>query len=386
MQPALTLRELARRRSSFLLALPAIGAVLFGGWLLWLLWLSDSYRRVLEGPQSVTLEQLLSLGDEAIGGWFEVTTNVPSRHLLQTTTRGRGLTTVTNHFALIEDATSGKDPAVIVQTDVPALPTTFLAWAGAFDQNGNFYKRARSQLDVWTGARFPRISLHPVMLWQSRSVAGTLQAYTAGISALSIALLAMLILLGTVLPGRLDYTRTRPIKRLRKSVRAPEGLPALVAEIDHQLAARGPKAPRTGPILLPSWLLIGASTPISASDVVWITPYVIKRKLYGVITTSTRYAIYVACRNGQKALLLRHQHGKPAQQEARVNEWLVALKRWAPWAVFGSDNTMEARFGWDRGARWRALSGRRPVRRTTKAEIIAMVDKRRDQIFAVRRA
>ena len=37
MQPPLTLRELARRRSSFLLALPVIGAALFGSWLFWLL-------------------------------------------------------------------------------------------------------------------------------------------------------------------------------------------------------------------------------------------------------------------------------------------------------------------------------------------------------------
>jgi hypothetical protein len=268
MRPPLTLRELARRRSSFLLALPAIGVVLFGAWLIWLLWLSDSYRHVLEGPQSVTLEQLLSMGDEAIGGWFEVTSNVPPKHLLQTTMRGRGSTTVTNHFALIRDPTSGKDPAVIVQTGGPALPTTFLAWASAFAQNGDFYKRARSQLDAWTGARFPHIPLHPLLLWQSQSVAGTRQAYKVGISAISVALLAMLLLLGIMLPGRLDYTRTRPIKRLRKSVRAPEGLPTLVAEIDHQLAARDPKAPRKGPILLPSWLVIGASTPISASDVV----------------------------------------------------------------------------------------------------------------------
>jgi hypothetical protein len=62
------------------------------------------------------------------------------------------------------------------------------------------------------------------------------------------------------------------------------------------LAARDPKTPRTGSILLPSWLVIGASMPISASGAVWIPPYAIKTKLYGVITTSTRYVIYIARR------------------------------------------------------------------------------------------
>jgi hypothetical protein len=180
------------------------------------------------------------------------------------------------------------------------------------------------------------------------------------------------IMLRRMLRVLLNYLRAGQIARLRKSVRAPEGLPALVAEIDRQLAGRDPKARRMGPILLPSWLVY--VTPFSfsltsASDVIWVAPYIVTGKLYGVIPVSRRHQLHIVSRNGRKLSL--------PILETRIPEALAAYRRWAPWAVIGPDKTMEEYFG--RSGSWH--TGPR-----AKAEVIAMIDKRREEILAMRAA
>src|SRR5262245_2409342 len=303
------------------------------------------------------------MGSEGAGRWFEVTSDVQPGHLLQTTRRSRcGGTSVTNHFALL------KGKAVIVETSQSGLPPSFLAWASEFDEDSDYYKRSRSQLNAWAGPS-RHVPLSPLLLKVSGSVEFTRWFVGLGVSVVVLGLLFMYWRISRAL---LDYTRAPQIARLRKSILAPYGLPALVAQIDQQLAGLDPRARRTGPILLPSWLVAvnqNAFSLISSSDVIWVAPYIFTRKLFSLVPISKKHAVLVFSRTGPTVKL--------AVPAANLEEVLGAFYRWAPWAVIGPNEAMAARFntGMISFKRWFSSS-------PSRAELIAAVDKRREQILA----
>jgi hypothetical protein len=365
MRPPLTLRGLAMRQNGLVLGLTLVAAALLSG-ALWY-WSAD-LRRIAQGPEAVTLAQVSQMGAEASGRWFEITPGVPAHYLFKTTTyRRRSGTSDTNYFALVTDK------AVIVATGMSVLPTTFLAWSHVLEQEGP-YRSARQQLDLRAGGT-SRIPLSPLLLRTSLGVAFTQWATGSGIAVVTLVLIFMF---WRTLWAMQDFTRTGPIARLRKSVRAEAGLPALVAEIDRQLAGLDPRTRRTGPLLLPSWLV--SITPrsfslMSASDVVWVAPYQVTRRLYSVIPISRSHQLRIVSRNRETVAL--------QMPRERIGDVLTTLAHWAPWAVIGPDRAMEARFckakGWPAMTR---LVGRVPSR----ADLIAAVDRRREQIMAMRAA
>jgi hypothetical protein len=357
----LTLRELARGKNSVVLVLTMVAAALFAG-VLW--YVSDYLWRVAQGPESVTLTQLSRMGAEAFDRWFDVTAEVRPAHLLQTTRRSRrGGTSITNHFALI------RDKAVIVETARDQLPATFLAWASEFGESSDYYQRARRQLNQGGASRIP---LSPLLL---RTSAGVTETRSLVVTAISVVALALLIMLWRTIRALRDFTRTAPIKRLRKSVRASEGVPALATEIDRQLAMLAPNARRTGPILLPTWLVNVSQNSfslMSSSDVVWVAPYTVTQKLFSVIPTSKKQVVLVVSRTRQTVAF--------QVPDGRLQEVLTIFYHWAPWAVIGPEPAMEARFLKTGG--WRSITGLFSTK-PSRAELIAAVDKRREQILAM---
>src|SRR5262245_15022545 len=341
-----------------MLGLTLAATAVFAGWL----WYSTNYLwRVARGPEPATLAELAQMGPEGAGRWFEVTADVRPGHLLRTTRRSRrGGTSVTNHFALI------KNKALIVETSQSMLPPRFLAWASEFDEDSDYFKRARSQLDVWTGSA-RRLPMSPLLLRTSGSVEFTRWFVGLGISVVGLGLLVMFWRISRAL---LDCTRTPQVARLRKSVLAPHGLVAMVGQIDQQLAALDPSARRTGPILLPSWLVTvnqNTFSLVSSSDVLWVAPYVFRRKLFSLVPLSKEHAVLVFSRTGPTVKL--------SVAQEKVQELLAAFYRWSPWAVIGPDEAMAARFGKSSLKRWFS-SG------PSRAELIAAVDKRREAILS----
>jgi hypothetical protein len=341
--------------------IPLVIAVCLLGALLW--YQSGNIRRLAEGPQPVTLAQLSAMGNDAAGRWIELTNDVPPRHLLQTADpvldrQGRQVGTVILHyFALAGDFTSTKDRVVIIQSQTE-LPATIVARVAPKDSYN--YTKARSDLQKWKGLQFPPPPLSPVLL-DTPSFIGTRVIWALVIAST----IALAILLWRTLRGLRNPLHAAPIARLRKSVRDPEGLPALVAEIDRQLAGRDPKARRMGTILLPSWLV--KVTPfsfsvLSASDVIWVGPGKI------VSVAGRRVEILIVDRNGRK-----HSVPMPANL---IPEKLLAFARWAPWAVIGADETMNAHFG-----RRGAMTGPK-----ARARLVAAIDKRRGEILTRRTA
>lgn len=360
MRPPLTLRELASRKNSLILGLTVAATALFAGWL----WYAADYLvRVYKGPEPVTLTQLMAMGSDDAGRWFDVTAEVRPGHLLQTTRSGRRSgTTITNHFALV------RNKALIVETTQTQLPPKFLAWTSEFSDGGTYYSRARTQLDTWTAGR-GTIPLAPLLLTTSADVGTTHWLHGIGITA---ALLGLAFMLIRGLRHVLDYLRTPAIRKLRKSVRAAEGLPALAAEIDGQLASRDPNASRLGLIFTPSWLLNvsrGNFSVMSAQDVVWVAPYTITKKLYSVVPLSKRDVVHIVSRSGETIEVLTKAEG--------VRDLLISLYHWAPWAVVGTDEAMAARFGKSTGwlKKWRS-------KHPSRDELIAAADQRRRDILA----
>jgi len=360
----LTLHQLANKKNSVVLALTIVAAGLFA---VFLWFVSNHIRRVAFGPVPVTVTELSKMGVEAAPKWFDVTAEVKPSHLLQTTTKGRGGTTVTNHFVFMGDN------AVVVETSETELPPTFPAWAQVFDQNSDYYKRARRQLDLWTGSG-RRVPLSPLLLKTSGGVAST-QSFTA--AAIAVVAIVLFFFFWRTTRALQDFTRTAPIARLQKSVRASEGLPNLIAEIDRQLAALDPKTRRRGPLLLPSWLLKVSwrtFSLISSSDVIWVAPFKTVTRLYAIIPISKRFEIHVLTRYGQTVRL-------PVSQD-KIPEVLTTFYHWAPWAVIGPDPTMADNFAkLGRTRMWGLSSTKR-----SRAELIQTVDKRREEIFAMRAA
>jgi hypothetical protein len=366
MRGPLTLRGLVTRRNTVRL-IPIVIALSLLGALLW--HQSDDIRRLVEGPQPMTLAQLSTMGNDAAGRWIELTIDVPPRPLLETAEpvldrKGRQVGTVVLHyFALAGDLTSTKDRMVIVQSQTAELPAILVARVAREDSNS--YTKTRSELYRGKQFQFSSAPLSPVLL-TTLSLTGT-RVIWALIMAMTT---AVAIMLWRTLRGLLNPLRAAPIAHLRKSVRAPEGLPALVAEIDGQLGERDPTARRMGLILLPSWLVYVTPlsfTLISASDVIWMGP--------GKIVSAWRRAglkneILIVTRNGR----MKHSIRTSA---SLIPDRLAALHRWAPWAVIGADETMKESFG--RAGWWLAGS-------KTKDQIVATIDRRRDGILAHRAA
>jgi len=173
-------------------------------------------------------------------------------------------------------------------------------------------------------------------------------------------------------PRDADYTRTPQVTRLRKSVLASQGLVAMVGQIDQQLAALDPGARRTGPILLPSWLVTvnqNAFSLVSSTDVLWVAPYVFRHKLFSLVPLGNTHAVLVFSRTGPTV--------KRTVPEAKLHEALGAFYRWAPWAVIGPNEAMAARF----------VSGASSLKRwfssgLSRTELIAAVDRRREQLLS----
>ena len=119
---------------------------------------------------------------------------------------------------------------------------------------------------------------------------------------------------------------------------------------------------------MPSWVL-NVNRPgfslMSASDMVWICPFTIKTKLYGVITTSTREELRLYDRNGQMLALKSTSDKMP--------DLIKQIYYWAPWAVVGAEPAMEARFGKNKG--WFK-------KHPPKADLLKSIDDRRAQVMA----
>jgi hypothetical protein len=363
-RPPLTLRELARSKNSVVLVLTIVAILLFAGGL-W--YVSDYLWHVAQGPEPVTMTQLSRMGKEGVDRWFDVTAEVRPVQVLQTISKTRrGGTLTTNHFVLI------RDKAIMVETSRNELPQRFLAWSGEFDENNNYYQRARRVLNQGGASRIP---LAPLLLRTSGDVTSTRSVVA---TVISVVALGLLIMLWRTIRAMRDFTRTAPIARLRKSVRASEGVPALAAEIDRQLAALDPNARRTGPILLPTWLVNVSQNSfslMSSSDVVWVAPYTITQKLFSIIPTSKKQVVLVVSRTRQAVAF--------QVPDGRLQEVMTIFHHWAPWAVIGPDAAMETRFLKTRGLKsiW-ALFSPKPSR----AELVAAVDRRRDQMLAMRAA
>jgi hypothetical protein len=338
----------------------AIGAVLlFVG----ILAVSRDYiEQVIHGPETITLTQLSSAEPATVyGRWFDFTAEALPRHLLQTTTRRRrGGTTITNHFALI------RQTALLVETSNESLPPRFLAWASELNETSSYYQRARKQLDIWTAGR-GSIPLSPVLLRIGASV-NFVRSFLG--LTLTLATAGTLYLLWRAIRMMRDITTVAPIARLRKSVRAKEGIPALIEAIDQKLASIDPRSRRMGVFVLPGWLISIKSNsfdPMSADDIVWIAPYTRKTKLYGVITTSKQQLVKVFDRH-RRAITLQ-------VREDEVAGMLKRLHHLAPWAIVGGDAQVVRIFG-SRGL-WGAMHTAK------RAELIEAVDKRRREIHAI---
>ena len=370
MRPPMTVRELASRKNSIVLGVAVALTALFLGWIVYAF---DYLMRVANGPEPVTQSELIALGDNAIGRWFDVSTETKPGHLLKTTStsrrRGSTTTTTTNHFALF------KKDVLIVETSLDTLPPKFLAWASEFNEENSNFKRAQNQLWTWS-ANTPALReahMAPMLLKPSAQVANT--QYTHG-TLMGLASLVLLYLFWHSIRRLTNYQLTSAIAKLRNSVRAGEGVPALVAEIDGELAARDPLAHRNGLIFLPSWLISASQSGfslMSAADVIWAAPYIIKKKLYGVITTSTRYEVRLMTRTGQTISV--------AQKDENAQALLTDLYHWAPWAVVGSNPAMEARFAKTTGWRW---FKNRKNSLPTRTELLKAIDDRRAQIDIAR--
>jgi hypothetical protein len=345
MRPPLTVRKLASRMRARALT-NAIGSVLlFVG----VLAVSRAYiGQVIHGPEPMTLTELSNAKPAALyGRWFDFTAEEQPRRLLQTTTKRRYSTDITNHFALI------RQRAFLVETSDDSLPPRFLAWASELNDANTYYQRARKQLDVWTAGR-PSIPLSPVLLQTGQNVQ-LLRLYLG--LALTLATAGIVYLLWRAIRLMRDFTTAAPIARLRKSVRAGEGIPALVEAIDRHLARIEPDR-STGLYMFPGWLISIESNSfdlMSAEDIVWIAPYTQTKKLYAVIPVWRQQLVKVFDRHG----------GEFTRQVPNedVADMMKRLHHLAPWAIIGGDARAVM------GAKW--------------AELIQAVDKRRKEIHAI---
>jgi hypothetical protein len=318
---------------------------------------ADYIRHLAENPQSVTLAQLSATGSNAAGRWVEIKLDAPPRLLFRSTQptfgrRGERIgEVIMDYYALAGDFASATDRVIIMLHDRTTPPATLVALVARED-----WRVYAKTMDLLPSRQGP---LSPILLMATMDL-NWMRVYWAVVSAVTVAVAIMLLL---TLRGLFNPLHAGPIARLRKSVRAPEGLPALAAEINRELAGLDPKTRRMGIILLASWLVLRnrfSFTVISASDVIWVGP----DNLF--FHGGRMNAIFIFTRYGRRHTATMRANVLP--------EKLPAFARWAPWAVIGADETIL------------------PTRRyyTTSAfknpRIIAMIDKRRETILAQRAA
>ncbi len=358
MRPPLTVRELVSRMRGIALAITIGAILLFAGVLV----VSRDYiERVIHGPEPMTLTQLSKAESATLyGRWLDFTAEEAPKHLLQTTTRTRRSTTITNHFVLI------RQRAYLVQTSKESLPPQFFAWASELSETGPYYQRARKQLDIWTAGR-GSIPISAVLLTTGASV--ELARSTLGLG-LALAAIVTIYLLWRAIRMMRNYMAAAPIARLRKSVRAKEGIPKLIEDIDRQLALIDPKSRRMGAFVLPGWLISierNSFDLMSADDIVWVAPYTQRRKLYGVITISRQQMVKAFDRR-RRAIAIK-------VSEDGVADMMKRLHRLAPWAIVGGDAQLARALG-PRGL-WGMMYANK------RAALIEAVDKRRQEIRAI---
>jgi hypothetical protein len=357
--PPLTLERLVRPYNRLMMVLWALLAAAFAGWVYWM---SDTFWKIYNGPEPVTVSQLLTMKPEqAAGRFFDVTAEVKAAHLLQTTSetrrrRGGTSTTITNHFALIQGG------AVLVETGKGQLDQKFFAWSQPFDTDNKYHERATKQLGVWASGRATKIAVAPVLLKTSEGPESETNFYGSVVGA---AILVLLYLLFRFWSKLRNYMKSGAIDVLYKSVRAKEGVPKLVAEIDQQLATRDPAEKPRGWELFPSWLMVfQRSGPqlLSVQDVMWVAPF-LKGK---------QDIIRVVARDGKTIDL--------NVSADNVMPILGAFHYRAPWAVIGPDPAFEAHFNKKSGM-FAAIKRQFSAKPTSKGELIKDCDARRAAIL-----
>jgi hypothetical protein len=342
-----------------MMVLWALLAAIFAGWLYWM---SDTFRKVYNGPEPVTISQLLAMKpDETAGRFFDVTATVKPAHLLQTTTttrrrRGGTSTSVTNHFALIQGS------ALLVETDRGQLGDRFFAWSSSFEPANKHYERAVKQLGVWAAGR-ATIPVAPVLLKTSDGPESESNLYGSIIGA---ATLGLLYLLYRFLSRLRNYMKSGTIDALHASVRAKEGVPALVTEIDQQLAKRDPAEKPKGWELFPTWLVVfqrRGPQLMSVQDMMWVAPF----------AKGKQQILRVVARDSKTVDL----NVSPDQ----VINALTAFHYRAPWAVIGPDPAFEAHYVKQTGV-FAAIKRQFSAKPTSKGELIRDCDARRSAILA----
>lgn len=322
MRPPITVRKLASRARAGAVASAAGCVLVFAG----ILAASRGYvEQVIRGPEPMTLTQLESADPDALHDrWLDLTAEQTPRHLLESTHVWGNSTMVTrrvNHFVVFGER------AYVVETGRDTLPPRFEAWASTWHDANPYYQRARSQLDVWT-AGHGSIPLSPLRLETGQSVETvrlelgvTLMLATAGI----------VYLLWRAIRLLRDFTAAAPIARLRRSVRAGEGIPALIKAIDTQLAGIDPGSRSTGVFVVPGWLISAGAASfdlMSADDIVWITAYTRTTRLY-MIPLWRRHLLKAFDRQ-RRALTWRLPGHAVADAVSRLHGV-------APWAAVGGD-------------------------------------------------
>jgi hypothetical protein len=358
--PPLTLERLVRPYNRWMMVLWALLAATFAGWLFWM---SDTFLKLYHGPEPVTVSQLLAMKpDDAAGRFFDVTTTIKAAKLLETTTttrrrRGGASTSVTNHFALIQGG------AVLVETGKGQLENRFFAWSQPFTAANQYYERAVKQLGVWGAGRATKIPVASVLLKTSEGPESETTLYGSIVGAVT---LGLLVLLYRFMSKLRNYLKSGAFDTLYTSVRAKEGIPALVAEIDQQLATRDPTEKPKGWELFPTWLMVfqrGGPQLMSMHDVMWVAPF-LKGK---------QDIVRVVARDGKTIDL--------NVQADRVMPVLGAFHYRAPWAVIGPDANFEAHFNKTSGI-FATIKRQFAAKPASKGELIRDCDARRVAILA----
>jgi hypothetical protein len=358
--PPLTLERLVRPYNRWMMVLWALLAAAFAGWLYWM---SDTFWKIYNGPEPVTVSQLLAMKpDEAAGRFFDVTASMKAAHLLETTTttrrrRGGTSTSVTNHFALIQGG------ALLVETGKGQLENRFFAWSQPFTAANQYHERAVKQLGVWDAGRSTKIPVAPVLLKTSEGPESETNLYGSIVGA---ATLGLLYLLFRFMRRLRNYLKSGAFDTLYSTVRAKEGIPVLVAEINQQLATRDPKEKPTGWELFPSWLMVfqrRGPQLMSVQDMMWVAPFM----------KGKQDIIRVVARDG-KAIDLN-------VCADRVMHILGAFHYRAPWAVLGPHPDFEAHFNKKSGV-FAAIKRQFSTKPKNKGELIRDCDARRTAILA----
>jgi hypothetical protein len=370
MRPPMTLRDVASRGNTTYFG---IVLALLAGLIGWAIYANGYIVQVWRGPVSSKAVDVAALGAKSEGVWYDVSlSNAPANQILRTTTtttrrRGGQSTSITNHFAI-----ATPQGIMLYETQESTMPQRFTAWAQKFDATSEYHRRATTQLASWaTRGQAPPPPIVPILLRHSDSVGFSRNLLFGG---LGLATLLLSFLLWRSLRRVLDYLKTPWIAGLKKSVRAEEGVPALVADIDQQLATLPPTAKRTGIISLPRWFVNvtgNKATLISADDVVYIAPYIQSNKTFGFTTSKSNF-ISIISRTGTSVDL--------AVRDDAVSGLLQELYYWAPWAVVGSDPDMEQYFGKNSGGLKRIFISGAP-----KADLLKAVDARRAEVARLRR-